>query len=134
MDFTTPSMKAFQLGDLSRRDTDRFPFKAMLATPEEVYTANFKDASEALSFQREYTHIKQVIANLNNRLSNDEYNRLSYQNDLKNSWIPLVQQLEMKWGKSFVPGDIRRAKNDVESNLGLALTCWPNETELINTE
>ena len=126
-------MPAYQLGDSARLDKERYPFSWMTYNGEEAYFANFKDSAEGLMFQAEYQNVKNTIEHLNHyrekensTMTLDEYHR-----ELVDRWLPLVNSLERKWGKEFVPGDVRRAKNEVESNLQVPRTVWPGLPEAV---
>ena len=58
-------MPAYQLGDASRLDKERYPFSWMTYNGEESYFCNFKSSSEGLMFQSEYQHVKNTIEDLN---------------------------------------------------------------------
>ena len=126
-------MPAYQLGDSARLDKERYPFSWMTYNGEEAYFANFKNSAEGLMFQAEYQNVKNTIEHLNHyrekensTMTLDEYHR-----ELVDRWLPLVNSLERKWGKEFVPGDVRRAKNEVESNLQVPRTAWPGLPEAV---
>jgi hypothetical protein len=125
-------MPAYQLGDSSRLDKERYPFSWMTYNGEESYFCNFKSSSEGLMFQSEYQTVKNTIEDLNDyfQKKNSTMTLDDYRSELKDRWLPMVNCLERKWGKEFVPGDVRRAKNDVESNLQVPRTAWPDLPEV----
>lgn len=45
---------------------------------------------------------------------------------LYDTWIPMVNFFVLTWGKEFVTKDIRTALNNVEKDLHLATTSFPD--------
>ena len=97
-----------------------------------MYFCNFTDSAEGLMFQYEYQNIKNIIDELNRKYNNKSSSMTpdAHLQVLAEKWLPLVNRLESKWGKELVPGDVRRSKNNVESNLQIPRTRWPDQLEL----
>lgn len=129
----TAAFNAYYLGNFSRNNNPRYPFRWSTCTGVDVYVGDFTDVTQGLAFQADYLRVKHFIEDLNQTYeqANSPMTRAQYCNTLRQGWLPLVASLEKRWGKEFVPGDVRAAKNNVEDNLGLALTSWPNQ-QLIN--
>ena len=49
---------------------------------------------------------------------------------MKYTWLPMVHKIAKRWGKDLVPYDIRFAVNDVELNLQMPLTKWPERKRI----
>lgn len=125
-------MRGYLLGNTSRCDKEQYPFSWMTCNGSEMYFCNFTNSAEGLMFQNEYQNIKNIIEELNRKYHNKSSSITpdAHLQVLAENWLPLVNRLESKWGKELVPGDIRRSKNDVESNLQIPRTRWPDQLEL----
>jgi len=126
------AIKTYYLGDLSRIDNPQYTFRWGTCTGSDVYVGDFTDATEGITFGTEYSHVKHVIQNINEayKKANSQMTTNNYRANLKYHWLPLVTNLEHKWGKELIPGDVRHAKNNVETNLGIALTTWPTQHKI----
>lgn len=104
----------------------------MSCNGRESHLCNFTDQAEAFSFQGEYQNVKNVIDDINftKERANSSMSSDEYIGQLTRHWLPLVNSLEQKWGKALVPLDVRQAKNDVESNLQMPRTTWPQMMKL----
>ena len=129
----THAFNAYYLGTISRNNNPRYPFRWSTCTGTDIYIGDFSDVKEGMAFQAEYLHVKHFIEDLNHTYEqeNSSMTRDQYCDTLKQGWLPMIKRLENKWGKEFVPGDVRMAKNNVEENLGLALTSWPTQQPII---
>ena len=125
-------LPGYQLGNTSRRDKERYPFNWMTCNGSEMYFCNFANSAEGLTFQGEYRNVKNVIDELNQKYQKENATMTLdvHLQVLAKHWLPLVNGFERSWGKEMVPGDVRRAKNDVESNLQIPRTNWPHQLEL----
>ena len=54
----------------------------------------------------------------------------NYCKRMKYTWLPMVHKIAKRWGKDLVPYDIRFAVNDVELNLQMPLTKWPERKRI----
>lgn len=129
---STTAIKTYYLGHLSRMNNPNYTFRWSTCTGNDVYVGDFANANEGVTFGAEYSHVKHVIEDINYAYErvNSTMTEDNYRNNLMNGWLPLVTALENKWGKQFIPGDVRRAKNNVEANLGIALTTWPTQHKI----
>jgi len=118
-------IQCYYLGLEARRNHPLYPYKFAIATGEAMYVGHFKNYNEAMIFGNEYEHVKGVIGQINSNFEGGQLSEEQHRVMLGFGWLPLVNKLEATWGKEFVPGDVRSAKNDVEMNLGLPPTVWP---------
>lgn len=83
-------------------------------------TFYFQDRAQASDWMKDTTEVKRSIALINdNEGRNRNPDEAAYM-----PWLELVRTYKTKWGKQFVPPDVRVAVNDVEKNLGLEETTW----------
>ncbi|CAB9511262.1 hypothetical protein SEMRO_477_G150660.1 [Seminavis robusta] len=66
--------------------------------------------------------IKDVIANINNDGNAGDARVPEYRR-----WLALVRAFGLHWGGGLIPGDIKAAVNDVETNIGVHVTDWDHE-------
>ena len=91
------------------RHTQRFTFPSYeVMFARNLSVGDIKDAIARVNFVRE-------AANHLNRNDHEDYA----------DWLALVQVFISRWGKAFVPLDIRFALRDVQESLGLPLTPFP---------
>ncbi|CAB9515548.1 unknown protein [Seminavis robusta] len=61
--------------------------------------------------------IKNVIADINNDGNAGDARVPEYRR-----WLALVRVFGLRWGGGVIPGDIKAAVNDVETNIGVHVT------------
>ncbi|CAB9503213.1 unknown protein [Seminavis robusta] len=66
--------------------------------------------------------IKDVIAEIN-----DDGNAGDARVPKYRRWLALVRAFGLRWGGGLIPGDIKAAVNDIETNIGVHVTDWDHE-------
>lgn len=92
----------------------------LVGPPATFYRAHFRDQTEWYHYHRQMMTIKSTMDDI---IAGPEDQRIER---LFDTWIPMVNSFVKTWGKDFVTKDIRAALNDVENNLHLTTTFFPD--------
>lgn len=92
----------------------------LIGPPTTFYRAHFRDQKEWFHYHRQIMAIKSTMDDIIAGPENEQIKRLY------DTWIPMVNFFVLTWGKEFVTKDIRTALNNVEKDLHLATTSFPD--------